>query len=438
MKRFYFLILGFVLYSMGIQAQNTYQGHIVFGQHHVVRKGGELNLDVSLDLETVKLGSQQMVVLTPILQSAGGGEQKQFAPVVIAGPKRYRALKRALAFGSADFDTLPMLVEKRKNGMPQMVDIHLRLPYDEWMRQSRFVFHEKVTGCADCAVGRDEHIVMTSVFDEVFTPRYELSYVTPPVEPLKQRSETHTARLNFEVDKHVLLRNYKNNANVLAEVDYLRNRGGVDRSLLTVDWKGEDWTGLRNEVAASRLNDKEVILALIDGETDITQRKNRLQALNGGVTYRMLLQDYYPPLRRNEYTIAYVARAFNVDEAKELIKTKPRYLSLNEMFLVADTYPKDSKEFKEVFDIAARIYPDDPIAQLNTAALELEKGAVDAAIIRLQKLDMPEAWNNLGVAYLMKQEYGKGGEYLEKAINAGIQTAVYNMGQLAAWLKTQE
>lgn len=51
---------------------------------------------------------------------------------------------------------------------------------------------------------------------------------------------------------------------------------------------------------------------------------------------------------------------------------------------------------------------------------------------------MPEAWNNLGVAYLMKQEYGKGGEYLEKAINAGIQTAVYNMGQLAAWLKTQE
>nr|MCY2675228.1 hypothetical protein [Bacteroides fragilis] len=102
------------------------------------------------------------------------------------------------------------------------------------------------------------------------------------------------------------------------------------------------------------------------------------------------------------------------------------------------TYPKDSKEFKEVFDIAARIYPDDPIAQLNTAALELEKGAVDAAIIRLQKLDMPEAWNNLGVAYLMKQEYGKGGEYLEKAINAGIQTAVYNMGQLAAWLKTQE
>ena len=108
------------------------------------------------------------------------------------------------------------------------------------------------------------------------------------------------------------------------------------------------------------------------------------------------------------------------------------------MFLVANTYPKDSGEFKEVFDIAARIYPDDPVARLNTAALELENGAIDAAIVRLQKSDMPEAWNNLGIAYILKQDYKKGGEYLEKAIDAGIQAAAYNMRQLAAWLKTQE
>lgn len=332
----------------------------------------------------------------------------------------------------------------------------------------------------DCPVSQGDHTVITSVFDEQFTPRYELSYVTPPVEPLKQRSETHTAYLNFEVDKYVLLRNYKNNANVLADVDrivneiqndsnltvtefrvtgyaspegnysrnmklsenralafvgYLQNHGGVDESLLTVDWKGEDWSGLRREVAASSLIDKGAILAVIDGHTDFATRKNRLQALNGGTTYRMLLRDYYPPLRRNEYTISYVARAFNVDEAKQLIKTKPQYLSLNEMFLVANTYPKDSGEFKEVFDIAARIYPDDPVARLNTAALELENGAIDAAIVRLQKSDMPEAWNNLGIAYILKQDYKKGGEYLEKAIDAGIQAAAYNMGQLAAWAK---
>ena len=33
----------------------------------------------------------------------------------------------------------------------------------------------------------------------------------------------------------------------LAFVGYLQNHGGVDESLLTVDWKGEDWSGLRRE-----------------------------------------------------------------------------------------------------------------------------------------------------------------------------------------------
>ena len=42
----------------------------------------------------------------------------------------------------------------------------------------------------------------------------------------------------------------------LAFVGYLQNHGGVDESLLTVDWKGEDWSGLRREVATSSLIDK--------------------------------------------------------------------------------------------------------------------------------------------------------------------------------------
>ena len=75
------------------------------------------------------------------------------------------------------------------------------------------------------------------------------------------------------------------------------------------------------------------------------------------------------------------------------------------MFLVANSYDKGSDQFKEVFDIAVRLYPTDPIAQLNTAALEIETGAYDPAISRLQGINLPEAWNNLGVAYAMKKDY---------------------------------
>ena len=101
-------------------------------------------------------------------------------------------------------------------------------------------------------------------------------------------------------------------------------------------------------------------------------RDARLIALDNRKTYNELLNDFYPPLRRNDYEVSFVSRPFNVDEAKVVIKTRPKLLSLNEMFLVAQTYEPASKEFKEVFDIAARLYPNEPIAILNSAAADIE------------------------------------------------------------------
>ena len=64
---------------------------------------------------------------------------------------------------------------------------------------------------------------------------------------------------------------------------------------------------------------------------------------------------------------------FKVDEGKEIIKTQPQYLSLNEMYLVANSYPKGGDDFIKVFDIAVRMYPDDEVANLNAAAVALSK-----------------------------------------------------------------
>ncbi len=107
------------------------------------------------------------------------------------------------------------------------------------------------------------------------------------------------------------------------------------------------------------------------------------------------------------------------------------------MFLVANSYDKGSDQFKEVFDIAVRLYPTDPIAQLNTAALEIETGAYDPAISRLQGINLPEAWNNLGVAYAMKKDYTTAMQYFDQAAQAGMQDAAANRDELAAWLAEQ-
>lgn len=68
-----------------------------------------------------------------------------------------------------------------------------------------------------------------------------------------------------------------------------------------------------------------------------------------------------------------------MSEAKELIYTDPKQLSLDEMFQVARTYDTNSREFKEVFEIAVRMYPDDPVSNLNAANSALLNGDTAAA-----------------------------------------------------------
>ncbi|MCQ4921406.1 hypothetical protein NE700_22245, partial [Phocaeicola vulgatus] len=71
------------------------------------------------------------------------------------------------------------------------------------------------------------------------------------------------------------------------------------------------------------------------------------------------------------YTVRYVVLGFDVVEAKLIIKLRAQLLSLQEMFLVAQTYEKGCDEFNEVFDVAVRRFPDDPTANINAAAIEL-------------------------------------------------------------------
>lgn len=486
MKKLYFYILSCtLLFSVsGLKAQMvnvTTQDNLRVEDFQFTKEGNTVQGSGVLNLDNVRLGSAQMLILTPVIRSEDNTKFHRFQPIVFTGASRDRTLQRAIDWEGFKFEETPQLVMRRTNKRPQTVPITLTAPYEEWFRGSELVFLETKSGCAYTTMNDTEYRALSPVLPKIVEPVYEYSYVTPPVEEVKQRSESHAARLNFEVGKSVILRDFKNNAEVLSDVDkvvneirndenltetdfhitgyaspegneqsnmklsenrakafvtYLTERYNVPRSSVKIDWRGEDWEGLKKVVQESNMSNKNEILDVLN-ESNVAQRKNKLKQLNGGQTYKMLLQDYYPQLRRNDYTIAFVAKKFSIDEAKTQIRTKPQYLSLNEMFLVANTYPKNSKEFKEVFDIASRMYPDNPVAQLNTGAMELETGAVDNAIRRLEGINLPEAWNNLGVAYAQKGDYQKAQEYLNRAVQAGNGTAKNNAEQLKMFLESK-
>ncbi|HCO68559.1 MAG TPA: hypothetical protein DIT04_12495 [Dysgonomonas sp.] len=471
----YMLLAAFIFPLCYVNAQLIDAGSIRVDQPEVIRNGNNVSINFNFDVNNTTLGQQEMIIITPILKSADNMVIQTYQPIVVTGSKRDKALNRSIDFGKYQMPVTPQMIVRRNDIMGKTIPVRLNIPYSESLHSATLVLGQEMIGCACEQLNDGQYPILTPVLPVPFVPNYELTYVTPPAEEVKQRSETYSAHLNFVVGKYELLRDFKDNRRVLNEVDmiineirnddnltvtnftitgyaspegnpesnmklsenrarsfvnYLVETYNIPASSMITNWKGEDWEGLRKAVAASNVADREQILSILDNETNVMTRKNRIHQLSGGETYRTLLRDYYPPLRRNEYTISYVARPFSIDEAKVLIRTKPQHLSLNEMFLVANTYPKDSREFKEVFDIAARIYPNDPVNQINTAALEIETGNIDGAISRLQQINTPEAWNNLGIAYTKKEDYRTAQQYFERASSAGLRSATINRDQL--------
>ena len=164
-------------------------------------------------------------------------------------------------------------------------------------------------------------------------------------------------------------------------------------------------------------------------------REAKLMQLRGGVPYRYMLKYIFPSLRVAICKVNYEIKNFNLDEAKEIIKTRPQNLSLNEMFMVANSYPKGSQEFIDVFETAVRMYPKDEIASINAAAAALSRNDLVSAERYLNMVNvnkqLPEYSNAMGVLMLLKGEYEHAEEYLKAAAKSGLQAAGQNLEELA-------
>lgn len=169
----------------------------------------------------------------------------------------------------------------------------------------------------------------------------------------------------------------KNRARALTE--YVRKMVELPDSIFTVASTAEDWDGLREYLQQSDLEKKQQILAIAQDETLTPDARDAKMEKLYPAQYRTLLTLCYPALRHSDYHITYKIKPFDVEEAKQIMKTKPQLLSLNELFMVAQTYEVGSKEFNEVMELAVRMYPEDETANLNAAIIRLNNGDADAA-----------------------------------------------------------
>lgn len=417
---------------------------------------------MNLNLSGMEVGRNRSIVVTPLFYAEG--EEEWLPAIEVMGRTRYLYYQRNEESLYADS---PYTIIKKDKNATQQVGYQVSVPYRKWMDRASLVVAEDTCQCGEVSKGNS---ILLAQADLVFTPR--LAYISPQAETRKARALSGEAYLDFPVNKTVIYPGYRRNTAELAKIratidtirtdkdfsitrislkgyaspegryaanvrlsegrtdalkDYLMSEYGFEASLFRTNAGAENWAGLRKYVAQSGLADKEAILAIIDSEEEPDAKEQRIRREHAA-SYRILLQDCYPALRRTDYTVDYVIRGFNVEEAKEVIKTRPQNLSLQEMFAVAQTYQPGSEEFNHVFDVAVRLYPADPIANLNAANALLERKEAAQALKFLDKAgDTPQADNARGVAMILLERYDEAEQYLHRAAQAGVSEANENL-----------
>ena len=417
---------------------------------------------MNLNLSGMEVGRNRSIVVTPLFYAEG--EEEWLPAIEVMGRTRYLYYQRNEESLYADS---PYTIIKKDKNATQQVGYQVSVPYRKWMDRASLVVAEDTCQCGEVSKGNS---ILLAQADLVFTPR--LAYISPQAETRKARALSGEAYLDFPVNKTVIYPEYRRNTAELAKIratidtirtdkdfsitrislkgyaspegryaanvrlsegrtdalkDYLMGEYGFEASLFRTNAGAENWEGLRKYVAQSGLADKEAILAIIDSEEEPDAKEQRIRREHAA-SYRILLQDCYPALRRTDYTVDYVIRGFNVEEAKEVIKTRPQNLSLQEMFAVAQTYQPGSEEFNHVFDVAVRLYPADPIANLNAANALLERKEAAQALKFLDKAgDTPQADNARGVAMILLERYDEAERYLHRAAQAGVSEASENL-----------
>lgn len=171
----------------------------------------------------------------------------------------------------------------------------------------------------------------------------------------------------------------------------------------------EDWDGLKELVGNSMMQNKDEVIRVIDSYTiEQEERKAHLKKLNGGSTYRYMLENFYPPLRNAGYVQVY----YDIDR-RATIPTA-------------------------ITDESGRttwIDPDSPqnigVTQINRAIELIKAAKYEEALALLEKTpERKEIYNLKGVCQMMLGDYDNARIMFKKAIEHGDDKAVDNLREL--------
>lgn len=430
----------------------------------VEHSGKYINVEMNMDLSDLKVRSNRAVLITPRL--VNGNDSLDLASIGIYGRDRYHIYNRnGISALSGEEET-----SFKAKDLPGSVSYNNVVPYQNWMDGATLKLRRSDWGCCKTKVAEYEGGLVTYVEPEpelIFFP--ELIFVRPKADSVKIRTLEGSAFIDFPVDRTEIYPEYRRNnaelGKIRASIDSVRMDEDVtikfvwlkgfaspespyrhntdlaigrtaslknyicqlyhfDEKIIETDYEPEDWAGLKKYVAESNITDREGILQLIDSDMEPDAKEARIR-LTYPEQYRFMLQHFYPALRHTDYRIEYTIKVFSdLGKIRQLLATAPQKLSLNEIYLVAQTCEPGTPEFTEVFETAVRMFPDDETANLNAANAAIRRDDFESAQRYLAKAgESPEADYARGALAVRMKDYKSAAEHLTKAKDKGLDKA---------------
>jgi len=162
--------------------------------------------------------------------------------------------------------------------------------------------------------------------------------------------------------------------------------------------KGEDWSGFKKLMKASSIEDQNLILRVLEMETDKAKREKEIR--NMAKTYREIENTILPQLRRTVVTVKYDVTGYSDDELKSVSLANPDVMDIEEL-LKAGTLHTDLNSKLSTYQAAARLFPQDYRGINNLGVVQYQMNMRNDAAVTFEKAysttNSAETANNMGV-----------------------------------------
>ena len=454
----------------------------------IIFNGDYLTVSADIVLDSLNLRSNEQIFITPVVAPADNSTTLQLPSILVNGRNMHISYERGVLRNFAAIKAHNVEQElQRHNGTRQTIPYTARIALEDWMRAPgtnvAFIYDECGCGIAAGETISDPYIVFENPVKEM-----QSIMIIPEIEEVPVQIHEGRARVQFEVDRtelHVTPYTCRNGQRIdnrqqiqmiddsvqyalsdpnveisaieicgyaspespyvhndelatgrsKALAEYLADRYNLPRQNAHFSAVPENWGEFREQVVGSNEiteQQRQDLLELIDSPASTPEQWDRKEWLlktdpKYAALYKSkILPEWFPRLRATTFAIHTRLKPMSDEQLKDVIKTTPEKMSLNQMYRVARMYPEDSDEFNEVMLTALRYYPRDQIAITNAATAAINRGEYERAKEILAKAqNTPEVNNLYGIIATAEEEYDTARRYFEKA--AGNPNAERNL-----------